>query len=275
MPQKAGGGVANTSEPTLPTGTFKLPLRPIRSSQDVEDSQKADLAVLEAEFATRYCERLGVKPTRANQALVLQTLPLQPHSLQVKLKVQGHNEDEVEVTAPGMKHDVRHILPPVVGPTDVLAVGLENEAASGFSHASKAASQAAAQALRAAINSGASSREEQEAWLCAIHESWDRMTRRHRQAPAGVAFIIPLLLLSIRSLVETCMSQCYPLFSASPEGALGLQRMHQTLQRAERQHYNGISPLLQAALTHPESVAVRRLLLKGQKVSQQVCQVHA
>lgn len=81
--------------------TFTLPLHPARMHEAVAAADSGTLhEVVGSEYVTKYLERIGAKPTRANAELVRKHLPLSDDNVKASFKARGALSDELTVTLP-------------------------------------------------------------------------------------------------------------------------------------------------------------------------------
>ncbi|GIL73101.1 hypothetical protein Vretimale_4712 [Volvox reticuliferus] len=108
--------VRSTEQPTV----FKLQLRPLEDPE----SFKPSVQLVSREFATRYLESVGVRPSKATMDLVNRNVPLTEAHIKTTLRAKGHVEDEIHISVPPVTH--RYRVPAVINPAAVLQLGIGN-----------------------------------------------------------------------------------------------------------------------------------------------------
>eukprot|EP00873_Tetraselmis_striata_P017166 jgi/Tetstr1/437430/TSEL_026111.t1 len=101
---------------------FTLPLKPGTKPDEV-DGTKLHKAV-ESEYITKYLERIGAAPTKANMEYVRKQAPLARENVKAKLKVKGHFQDEVALTAPEVQPEF--VMPTGVPSQAMVLMGMMN-----------------------------------------------------------------------------------------------------------------------------------------------------
>lgn len=84
---------------------------------------------MENEYFTKYLERIGAAPTKANIDYVRRHAPLSKENVKAKLKVKGNMTDEVALIAPEPQVDLTALLPQKVPHKAMLVVGMVNNVA--------------------------------------------------------------------------------------------------------------------------------------------------
>ncbi|EFJ51941.1 hypothetical protein VOLCADRAFT_86956 [Volvox carteri f. nagariensis] len=108
--------VRSTEQPVV----FKLQLRPLEDPE----SFKPSVQLVSREFATRYLESVGVRPSKATMDLVNRNVPLTESNIKTTLRAKGHVEDEIHISVPSVTH--RYRVPVVINPAAVLQLGIGN-----------------------------------------------------------------------------------------------------------------------------------------------------
>ncbi|GFR41013.1 hypothetical protein Agub_g1680 [Astrephomene gubernaculifera] len=109
-------GSQSTEQPTV----FKLQLRPLEEPE----SFKPTVQLVSREFATRYLESVGVRPSKATMELVNRNVPLTEAHIKTTLRAKGHVEDEIHISVPPVTHHYR--VPVFITPAAVLQLGIGN-----------------------------------------------------------------------------------------------------------------------------------------------------
>ncbi|KAG2448368.1 hypothetical protein HYH02_006950 [Chlamydomonas schloesseri] len=100
---------------------FRLQLRPVEDPE----SFKPSVQLVSREFATRYLEQVGVRPSKATLDLVNRNVPLSEVHIKTTLRAKGHVEDELHITVPPVNHSYK--VPVFINPTAVLQLGIGNK----------------------------------------------------------------------------------------------------------------------------------------------------
>jgi hypothetical protein len=66
---------------------------------------------LASEYATRYLEQIGVKPSKQAMDLVHKSIPLTHENIKTTLRAKGHVSDELTVTCPKVQHSTKVSAP--------------------------------------------------------------------------------------------------------------------------------------------------------------------
>ncbi|GLC44424.1 hypothetical protein PLESTB_000471400 [Pleodorina starrii] len=109
-----------SSQATEQPQVFKLQLRPLEEP----DTFKPSVQLVSREFATRYLESVGVRPSKATMDLVNRNVPLTESHIKTTLRAKGHVEDEIHISVPPVTH--RYRVPMVINPAAVLQLGIGN-----------------------------------------------------------------------------------------------------------------------------------------------------
>ncbi|KXZ56791.1 hypothetical protein GPECTOR_1g712 [Gonium pectorale] len=99
---------------------FKLQLRPLEDPESFKPSAQ----LVSCEFATRYLESVGVRPSKATMDLVHRNMPLTESHIKTTLRAKGHVEDEIHISVPPVTHHYR--VPVFINPAAVLQLGIGN-----------------------------------------------------------------------------------------------------------------------------------------------------
>eukprot|EP00798_Chlamydomonas_sp_ICE-L_P007157 gene7157-266_t len=125
--------VPETSSHANNDNVFILGLKP-----PDEKNFHPSVEVVQSEYAHRFLEQLGVKPTNKTLEMVHKSVPLTDKCLKANLRAKGHVEDELHITVPHVKHDFK--VPTIADPIEILQLGMFNAskatAAAGASSAS-------------------------------------------------------------------------------------------------------------------------------------------
>lgn len=84
---------------------LRLNLSPPEDPEDLHLS----ISVVSGEFATRYLEQIGVKPSNLTMDFVHKSIPLTADCVRATLRAKGHVTDEVLISVPPVKH--KFIIP--------------------------------------------------------------------------------------------------------------------------------------------------------------------
>ncbi|KAG2442597.1 hypothetical protein HXX76_002682 [Chlamydomonas incerta] len=100
---------------------FRLQLRPVEDPEGFKPS----VQLVSREFATRYLEQVGVRPSKATLDLVNRNVPLSEAHIKTTLRAKGHVEDELHITVPPVNHSYK--VPVFINPAAVLQLGIGNK----------------------------------------------------------------------------------------------------------------------------------------------------